>query len=91
MAKKKVTPIKRRPADVNRLMQTLGALSTDEENITIPAPSLDEVSRVMAALGRKGGKVGGKARANALSKERRSEIAQKAAKKRWNNPTPQLG
>lgn len=31
----------------------------------------------------KGGKVGGKARAKALSPKERSEIAQKAARKRW--------
>ena len=82
MAKKNVTPIKRRPAGVNRLIQTLGSLSTDDENITFQ-PTKDEISRVMAALGRKGGKVGGAARANALSKERRTEIAKAAAKKRW--------
>lgn len=35
------------------------------------------------ALGRLGGKKGGKARAKALSPERRKEIAQKAAKARW--------
>ena len=81
MAKKKV-PAKRRPADVNRLAQMLGSQSTDGDNITSP-PSKDEISRVMAALGRKGGKVGGAARAKALSDERRSEIAKAAAKKRW--------
>jgi hypothetical protein len=81
MAKKKA-PAKRRPADPNRLAQMLGSQSTEDENITIP-PSKDEISRVMAALGRKGGKAGGAARANALSKDRRSEIAKAAAKKRW--------
>lgn len=35
------------------------------------------------ALGRKGGKKGGKARAAALTPEQRSEIARKAAAKRW--------
>lgn len=39
------------------------------------------------SLGRRGGKIGGLARAASLSKERRSEIAKIAAKKRWNNPT----
>ncbi|MEQ9400139.1 MAG: hypothetical protein RJQ04_13340 [Longimicrobiales bacterium] len=34
-------------------------------------------------LGRKGGKKGGKARAEKLSAERRSEIARKAARARW--------
>ena len=35
------------------------------------------------ALGRLGGKKGGKARARKLSSERRSEIARMAAKARW--------
>lgn len=35
------------------------------------------------SLGRKGGKVGGRARARALSGAKRSEIAVHAAKKRW--------
>ncbi len=35
------------------------------------------------ALGSKGGKKGGKARAKGLSPERRSAIAKKAAKARW--------
>jgi hypothetical protein len=35
------------------------------------------------ALGRLGGMKGGKARAKALSKKRRAEIARKAAKARW--------
>jgi hypothetical protein len=71
------TPAKR-PTDVNQLAHFLGQQSTDDNS-----PSKDEVSRVMAALGRRGGKVGGKARAEQLSPERRSEIAKTAAKKRW--------
>ncbi len=35
------------------------------------------------ALGRKGGKIGGPARAAKLSRERRSEIARKAVQTRW--------
>jgi len=35
------------------------------------------------ALGRLGGKVGGKARAEALSPKQRQEIARKAAQARW--------
>ena len=38
------------------------------------------------ALGRLGGKKGGAARASALTPERRSEIAKKAAAKRWGTP-----
>jgi hypothetical protein len=36
-----------------------------------------------AALGKLGGQKGGRARAKSLSKKRRSEIAQKAARARW--------
>jgi len=36
-------------------------------------------------IGRSGGLVGGKARADKLSPERRKEIAQNAASKRWGN------
>ena len=36
-----------------------------------------------AALGRKGGLKGGKARASKLTPEQRTEIARKAAKARW--------
>lgn len=37
------------------------------------------------SLGRKGGLKGGKARAEKLSPERRKEIAQRAAAKRWSS------
>jgi hypothetical protein len=47
-------------------------------------PSLHDVKNPAAvALGRLGGRVGGKARAAALSPEKRAEIARKAAAKRW--------
>jgi hypothetical protein len=40
-------------------------------------------SEAAVTLGRAGGLKGGKARANSLTPERRKEIAQKAAAKRW--------
>jgi hypothetical protein len=43
----------------------------------------DEMRAAAAAFGRIGGKIGGAARAAKLSAERRSEIARKAAAKRW--------
>ena len=49
-----------------------------------PTPTADEIRRVMSALGKIGGPIGGKARAKKLSKKRKSEIAQKAALARWN-------
>ena len=49
----------------------------------ITEPSLEEVRAAARALGRRGGLVGGKARASKLSAEKRSEIAQRAARARW--------
>jgi hypothetical protein len=48
-------------------------------------PSREEISRVMAALGRIGGPKGGRARAAKLSGKRRSDIAKRAAMARWSN------
>lgn len=42
-----------------------------------------EKNPAAVALGRLGGLKGGKARAKALTKKQRSEIAKKAAEKRW--------
>jgi hypothetical protein len=57
----------------------------DAEESVLPATAeLKDPAAV--ALGRKGGLKGGKARAAALSKSRRSEIARGAAKARWKEP-----
>lgn len=58
--------------------------STPPETPTIEHDDEDAQRRAAAAmLGRLGGLKGGKARAEKLSKKRRSEIAKQAAKKRW--------
>jgi hypothetical protein len=41
------------------------------------------ISQVMAEMGRKGGKIGGKRRLQTMTAEQRSEVALKAAKTRW--------
>lgn len=83
MAKKRKVA-KKRPTDPNELMHMLGAESTKERPTKNGAePSQSDISRVMAALGRKGGKIGGKKRAAALSEEQRREIALRAARARW--------
>lgn len=46
-------------------------------------PSADQISAVMAALGRRGGPKGGAARAAKLSPRKRKSIARKAAAARW--------
>jgi hypothetical protein len=45
--------------------------------------SQSDISRVMAAMGRKGGKIGGKRRLSTMTAEQRREVALKAAKTRW--------
>lgn len=47
------------------------------------AKRLTKLQTMARALGARGGKVGGAARARKLTPERRSEIARKAAQVRW--------
>ena len=57
-----------------------------EETSAPAAPDLDDEETrkaVMREIGRRGGEKGGKARADSLTPEQRSEIARNAAKKRW--------
>lgn len=56
-----------------------------EEEPSEETPKRSTVSEYLAAIGRKGGLKGGKARAKKLSSKKRSEIARKAAKSRWRN------
>lgn len=46
-----------------------------------PTPGM--ISMVMAELGRRGGRIGGKRRLVTMTAERRSEVAREAARKRW--------
>ena len=46
-------------------------------------PSRSLISQVMAEMGRKGGKIGGKRRLETLSDRRRTQIARQAAQARW--------
>jgi hypothetical protein len=58
----------------------------DDEPDTPPKKAPDkppEKNPAAVALGRLGGKKGGKARAASLTPEQRSEIAKKAARARW--------
>jgi len=72
----------KQPKDVNQLAKSIVDTATKEET---PKPLTDEelIKAAASALGRKGGLAGGKARAKALTPQRRSEIAKKAAAARW--------
>ncbi|MFH1744393.1 MAG: histone H1 [bacterium] len=69
MAKRKKTP--KRPRDVNQLAKRIVDLSVGSAEEEEPTVDRKAVAR-------------GKARAEKLTAEERSEIARKAAKARWN-------
>lgn len=68
------------PRDLNQLAASIVDAATSE---AVPTPTDDGKDPAAVALGRKGGKKGGPARAAALTPERRREIAQKAVVARW--------
>lgn len=70
----------RKDQDVNTLAARIVAASTADDG---PPPRGHKKNPHAVALGRKGGKVGGKARAKALTAEQRREIAKAAAIARW--------
>jgi hypothetical protein len=74
----------KRPTDVNQLMHHLGELSTAGK-LQEAKPSKSEISRIMSAMGRKGGKNSAKARMGpeGIPAEKRSEIAANAARAMW--------
>ncbi len=70
----------KRPADVVSNAVHVMRIATREIEEKTPDSSKDPAA---VALGRRGGLKGGRARAESLSKEKRSAIARQAAKKRW--------
>ena len=66
----------KRPRDANQLAKLIVDAATGEHRESLAAEPVNEFARA-------GGLKGGKARAKSLSPERRSEIAQAAAKARW--------
>ena len=71
---------KKMPRDVSQISKKILDITTGEDT----SPAVDDGKNPHAvALGRLGGLVGGRARANSLTKEQRSEIAKKAAAARW--------
>ena len=71
-----------RPKDVNHLAHYLVGTST-QEDANLQPPTKAQVSLLMAELGRKGGKIGGKRRLETMTAKQRRAIARKAAQARW--------
>lgn len=58
-------------------------MSTEGVKGPVAVPNQSEISRVMAEMGRRGGRVGGKKRAANMTAEERSNAAALAARARW--------
>lgn len=67
--------------DPNQIAARVVAKATHGE--FVPQPAQPKKNRAAVSLGRRGGKVGGPARAAALTPEQRAAIAKKGAEARW--------
>ena len=74
---------KKHPSDINQRAKSIVDIATGDKEDKISSSKVKNPAAV--ALGRLGGLKGGKARAEKLSAKKRSEIAKKAAEKRWKN------
>ena len=75
----------KRPRDANQLAKSIVDLATGDAT---PEPESTK-NPAAVSLGRLGGLAGGKARAEALSPKKRSQIAKKAAAARWKDKKSQ--
>jgi hypothetical protein len=69
----------KRPRDPNQLAKSIIDIATGEKPDRDPTPEEQGKDPAAVALGKKGGK----ARANSMTAEKRSEIAKRAAQGRW--------
>jgi len=69
--------ISKKLKDSNQIAAAVVALSTAE------MPDKAALSKIMAEMGRRGGKVGGKRRLKTMTDEQRRAAASKAARARW--------
>jgi hypothetical protein len=74
----------KRLSDVNQIAHRLVEQSTAQPEVSSQTPTVTaSVSEYMAAIGRKGGKIGGKRRLSALTTQERKNFASAAANARW--------
>lgn len=74
----------KRPRDPNQLAKWTVEQSTTETPAKTPAVEVpSDLSAYMAAMGRKGGQIGGKRRLVTMTPAKRKKAAQKAAAARW--------
>ena len=75
------------PRDTNQLVPKVLQIVIGE-NVEPQAQPEDDKDPAAVALGRKGGLKGGKARWEGVSKKKRRQLAQKAARARWKGRKP---
>lgn len=78
--------ISKKLKDPNQIAAAVVALSTSEDPRHLPSIDHETLSRVMAEMGRKGGKIGGKRSLKTMTASERKSRARKAAKARWQAP-----
>jgi len=71
--------ISKKLKDPNQIAAAIVAISTEET----PPTDKATLSRIMAEMGRKGGKIGGKRSLETMSAAKRKKRAKIAARKRW--------
>ena len=74
-----------RPTDINQaaFQMVRRSTGTADRETHPPKVSASDISRVMSAMGRKGGKVSGNRRMVTMTPEQRHDVALKAAQARW--------
>jgi hypothetical protein len=77
----------KRPRDPNQLAKWIVEQSTSEVKPAVSGPDPASISAYMAAMGRKGGMVGGKRRLVTMTPDARKRAAAKAAQARWGKKT----
>ena len=75
---------KKTPKDANQLAYQIVRLSTGE-NVPVGQDTLtkEQVSALMADMGRRGGRIGGKRRLETMTASQRKAAARRAANARW--------
>ena len=77
---------RKREDEAQAAVRVINTIAAKSEECEPPIEITDEMRAAAAAFGRIGGKIGGPARAAALSPKKRSEIAKRAAAARWKKP-----
>jgi hypothetical protein len=76
---------KKKLHDPNQLAYLIVQQSTQPIKPPQQALTKDQISALMSAMGRKGGKIGGKRRLETMTPAKRRQQARKAAKARWSD------